>query len=136
MLRVFCSTVVPLRVVFLRPGRGWTGLPQPWLYPGELDTFVLVSGLDWLMAPSHPPKCYIPPEALRARSRSSLMAQWTFIWDGNFPARFKRCKEVIIHGFLCVTKLLRRDCSTINTTKGGVSSFISPAKWSHYPAML
>lgn len=116
MLRVLCSTVIPLQVDFAAPGTPSQGCLSQWcwLYPGELDELTLVNGPDLLMAPSHPPKCHIPPETLRARSHGSLMAQWTFIWDGNFPARFKRYKEVIIHGFLCVTKLFRRDCSAIH----------------------
>ena len=106
--------------------------------PASDAGFILVSLVSWLWltAPSHPSKCHIPPEALRARSHGSLMAQWMCIRDDNFPARFKRYKEVIIHGFLCVTKLFRRDCRAIHATQGGVSFFISPAKWSRYPAML
>lgn len=88
-----------------------------WLYPSDLDGLTLVIGPDLLMTPSHPLKCHTPPEALTARYLGNLMAEWTFIWDGNFPAQFKRHKEVTIHGFLCVTKLFRRDCSMINTPR-------------------
>lgn len=42
-----------------------------WCQPGEPDELALGNGPGLLVAPSHPPKCHTPPEALRNHSHSS-----------------------------------------------------------------